>query len=82
MFFVTFLDLTCTPLKLDTPPPPPSGGGAFRGCWENQDSRATLSLSRARKTPPESCFLLCYGGFLGVFGGGGGGVLYIRAVLW
>ena len=65
-------------LILDTPPPPPAGGGPFRGCWKNQDSRAILSLSRARKTPPESCLSLVYRGFLGVFRGGGGGGVCLR----
>ncbi len=73
MVFVIIHPILQIPLKLDTPPPPPSGRGPFRGCWKNQDSRATLSLSRARKTPPESCLSLVYRGFLGVFRGGGGG---------
>ncbi len=50
-----------------TPPPRGSGGGPQTGNGKNQDSRALLSLARAKIPPPESCLSLVYRGFLGGF---------------
>ncbi len=54
---------------MDTPPHPPrgSGRGPQTGYGKNQDSRALLSLARAKIPPPESCLSLVYRGFLGGF---------------
>ncbi len=51
------------------PPTPPggSGRGPQTGYGKNQDSRALLSLARAKIPPPESCLSLVYRGFLGGF---------------
>ncbi len=53
------------------PPTPPrgSGRGPQTGYGKNQDSRALLSLARAKIPPPESCLSLVYRGFLGGFWG-------------